>query len=500
MSLTRIFQLVARGLRSRRFAYITLGFFVFEGLWIACSAVYPMAFDEEFHFGLIKLYSHHWLPFLTQQPENTSQFGAVTSDPSYLYHYLMSFPYRFLELFVHNQTAQIIMLRFINVGLFAVGLLLFYRLLRRVGSSRLLANGTLAMFALIPIVPLLAAHINYDNLLFPLMAWVCLLVLRINGRLAARKIDLRSLATLVIVTMLSCLVKYAFLPIALAAALFLTVQALRAFRGHGRELRTAASQSYRVISGRVRLVLLGLLVASGVLFAQRYVFNLAAYHTPLPDCDAVLSVDECMSYGPWARNYHYKQQKDVNFDDSALGYTWQWVQGMHYRMFFMITGPGATYTNYQPMPLPSAAALILAVSGTVAVAFYWRQIFAGRSNLVFLLFAAVLYIAVLWLTNYKDFVSTGRPVAINGRYLLLVLFPLAAVYGRALAIALRQWTALRLAVITMALLCFLQGGGVISFIVRSDARWDWNSPLVVHTNNAARQLLEPVTIEGDKYY
>ncbi len=487
------------GLRSRRFAVAVLAFFVFEGLWIACSAVYPMAFDEDFHFGLIKFYSHHWLPFLSQQPQNTSQFGAVSSDPSYLYHYLMSFPYRIIGLFTHSQMVQVIVLRFMNVGLFTLGLALFYRLLRRVGSSRLLANGALAMFVLVPIVPLLAATINYDNLLFPLVAWTCLLVVRINERLAKQKIDLRALATLCIVCMLSCLVKYAFLPIALAAAAFVAVQAWRAFRGHGHQLREAVRRNYRFIPRRATLALLGLFVLAGGLFVQRYGLNVAAYHTPLPDCDAVLNVGECMSYSPWARNYYYKQQKG-DFDDSALHYTWQWVQGMHYRIFFMITGPGGDYANDQPMPLPSAAALILTVTSTVALACYWRQVFAGRSALAFLLLTAVLYGVVLWVTNYKDFTATGQPVAINGRYFLVVLFPLAAVYGRALAVALRQWAALRVGVIVVALLCFLQGGGVASFILRSDGSWDWPAPVVVHANNAARRVLDPLVIEGDSHY
>ena len=269
MSLQRFVQVFVAVLRSRRFAVGTLVFFVCEALWIACSAVYPMAFDEEFHLGLIKLYSHHWLPFLSQQPQSTSQFGAISSDPSYLYHYLMSFPYRLLEVLTHNQTAQIIVLRFMNIGFFTLGLLLFYKLLRRAGSSRLLANGVLALFALLPIVPLLSATINYDNLLFPLTAWACLLVVRINEQLAKRNFDLRGLATLVIVCMLSCLVKYAFLPIALAAALFVAVQIWRAFRGHGHQLCEAVRRNYRLVSRRTLFVLLGLVVLSGVLFTQR---------------------------------------------------------------------------------------------------------------------------------------------------------------------------------------------------------------------------------------
>jgi hypothetical protein len=279
----------------------------------------------------------------------------------------------------------------------------------------------------------------------------------------------------------------------------LGVQAYRSFRGHSKQLRKALAKSHDAMGNRAKLGLLALLLVSGVLFVQRYGLNVAAYHTPVPDCEAVLGVDECMSYAPWARNYYYEQSKG-SADDNVLVFTAEWVQGMHYRTFFMITGSGGDYANSQPMPLPSAAALILTVTGTIALLCYWRQVFAGRSILVFLLLVAVFYSVVLWVTNYQDYVETGQPVAINGRYLLVILFPLAAVYGWALAVALRQWRGLRTGLAVVAILCFLQGGGVFSFILRSDASWYWPSPVVVHANNALRQLLLPVIVEGDKYY
>ncbi len=118
-------------LGSRRFLWLVVGFFIFEACWIAFSAVYPQAFDEDFHFGLIQVYSHHWLPFLASQPAHANAYGAVARDPSYLYHYLMSFPYRLIALVVHGQVGQVIALRLINIALFASGLLLFRRVLLR---------------------------------------------------------------------------------------------------------------------------------------------------------------------------------------------------------------------------------------------------------------------------------------------------------------------------------------------------------------------------------
>src|SRR5690348_13109817 len=124
-------RFITRLLGSRRFFYGVLIFFGLESLWIAISAAYPMAFDEDFHFGLIKIYSHHWLPFLSGQPEGADAFGAVARDPSYLYHYLMSFPYRLISFCTGNETAQVVFLRLLNIMLFGTALVLFRRVLRR---------------------------------------------------------------------------------------------------------------------------------------------------------------------------------------------------------------------------------------------------------------------------------------------------------------------------------------------------------------------------------
>ena len=81
--ITKLNQLLG----SRRFFLFILCFFLFEAAWIALSAVYPEAFDENFHFGLIQTYSHYWLPFFSSQPPHANAYGAVARDPSYLYHY-----------------------------------------------------------------------------------------------------------------------------------------------------------------------------------------------------------------------------------------------------------------------------------------------------------------------------------------------------------------------------------------------------------------------------
>ncbi|HKU18162.1 MAG TPA: hypothetical protein VJP80_02705 [Candidatus Saccharimonadales bacterium] len=476
---------------SRRFLYAVFGFFVFESVWIALSARYPMAFDEDFHLGIIKIYSHHWLPFLHDQPANSGALGAVARDPSYLYHYLMSFPYRLIAACTQSQAAQIIVLRLLNVALFGLGLGLFYRVLRQVGTSRALANVTLALFVLIPIVPLLAGQINYDNLLLPLTAWTCLLTIRAYRQLAERRVPLKTLSLLIIVGLLSSIVKYAFLPIWVASLLFIAWHAWRTFRGRRRELRRELARDHDALSNKAKLGLLLALLVASFLFMQRYVMNVVSYHAPIPDCAAVIGEDECMNYGPWARDYEYAQAKG-NAHVNPFIYPWWWLCGMMYRLFFMINGPASDYNNYPPLPLPTVGFVVVAVASVLALAVTWRRLFRHNGILVFFVLLGLLYVGLLAFDEFREYLKTGQPVAINGRYLLPVLLPLAAVGGQALSRVLRKRHRVKVYAALVVLLLFVQGGGVMSFIVRSDTTWYWQSPTVIRLNRAAHAVVNPL--------
>ncbi|HLZ14704.1 MAG TPA: hypothetical protein VKQ34_01805 [Candidatus Saccharimonadales bacterium] len=496
-------QAVARILASRRFLYVVLAFFVFESVWVALSARYPMAFDEDFHFGIIKIYSHHWLPFLSGQPANSSSFGAVARDPSYLYHYLMSFPYRLLTLGTHSQTLQIVVLRLINVLLFGSGQVLFYRLLRRTKISPALANLMLALFVLLPIVPLVAGQINYDNLLFPLVAWTCLLVWEVREQLRQKRIPLATLAVLLIVCLLTSLVKYAFLPLFAASWLFVAWECAWAFKTQGRTLARALLQSWRGLPVKVLAGLAAGIVLAAGLFAQRYATNIKSYHQVIPDCAAVLSQDECFSYGPWARDFAYKAYRAATPQPlplNAVTYTGEWLEGLHYRLFFMISGPANDYENYPPLPLPAAAFVFIVIAGVVALLLAGYRLVRENSFLVFLALATVLYTGALWADNFKEYHTAGAVLAVNGRYLLPLLLPAGILIGRALGIVLRPLPRLKAALAIAACLLFLQGGGIISFWVRSDPSWYWPNKVLLQANRVAHDITSPIVFQGGTYF
>lgn len=460
------------------------------------SAVYPMAFDEDFHFGLIRIYGDHWSPFLNSQPAQGDAYGAVARDPSYLYHYLMSFPYRLLKALSFNQTAQIIILRVINVAMVAYSLVLFRKIMQRATKSAGLTNVTMAIFALIPIVPQLAAHINYDNLVLLLMAWVCLLVYRLIDEFKAKTINLKTLLLLANVSILACLVKYAFLPIAAATAGFVLYFGYRQLRSVP-VVFSAIKSGFRALSRPLLIGLTLLTVLSAGLFVQRFGVNVVTYHNPIADCGDVLSYDNCKAYGPWIRNYHLSHVQNMPSTNFFV-YMYDWFTGLWFRLFFAINGPTSHYNNYWPLPLPYIAAAVVIVSGFILMLRRARSILADPFAL-FSTLVVVLYCGALWYEEYGQYLETGQPVAINGRYLIPVIFLIAILLGRGyqLALATRQTTKTVLA--TLAVLFFLHGGGLMTFILRSDASWDWPNQTVVHVNNAARKVLSPLIFEGPRY-
>ncbi len=469
-------------------------FFVLEALWIVFSAQYPMAFDEEFHLGIIKLYAAQWLPVLPANAGDVGQFGPVVADPSFLYHYLMSFPYRIIHLFTDNQAAIVILLRLINVALFTYGIVLFSRLLLQMGVSRAFRSLALGLFVLIPVVPLLAGQINYDNVLMVVVAWASLLALQVYQGLADRKLNLLALALLLAVCIFGSVVKYAFIPIAVGVV-GCTVYMLWRKLGVAKSIG-AARKSYGTWSKNAKIGIATLLVVGLGLCLQRYGVNVAKYHAPLPDCAAVLSVGQCMNYGPWARNHTFAGNKGV-VDPNPIKYTKAWVKGLHKRLFFMINGAQhPVYQNYPPAPILADTATALALIGLVVVCVYSRRIFAGRPIVVCLVVMTLLYLAALWYTNYSDFIQTGRPVAINGRYLIPILLPMAGIVGLGLQPALRRLPSLKVAMAVVAIVLFLQAGGVFSFILRSDDGWYWENRTVVNMNHAAKRVFDPLMYQG----
>ena len=467
-------------LRSDWFFYTVLGIFGLSAAWVAVASLYPMAFDEEFHYGLLQIYATSWLPYGIAHTSDMAQFGAATADASYLFHYLMSFPYRLLTAFSLPDTAIIVMLRMINIGFVIGALLVFRKAFLEARLGRATAHIALALVTSIPVFVTLAAHINYDNLLLLVVAWCTLLLVRISAdAYAGKAISFKDITLLAIAVLIGMSVKYAFLPLALAMFAWLIWLLIVMYRKHRQTVTsqyTMLLRDWRRMPSRSRklYVTLGLI---SIFFASHYVTNAVSYGSPIPTCEQVFSATECTAYGPWERNEYLVATKPSDFSPVPfpLYLADEWFPGMTIRLTFAVAGKTNDFQTKQPLPALVYLYVSLALIGLVALVIQAARKrtswFAGMTVLCTLVYAGVLAFKL-----YGSYVLTAEPVAINGRYLI----PLLPLVAAAMIVAIRQLLSgiqsRFIAVATLLLVACLtvSGGGILTYVVLAEPHWFWS--------------------------
>lgn len=444
-----------------------------------------MAFDEQYHFGLIQLHAQQWLPFFTSQPDNASVYGALARDPSYLYHWLLSFPYRLISVFTDNQVAQIVLLRMLNGAMFMGALLLYRKILHSIGASNAVSNFTLGLFVMIPVVPFMAATINYDNLFFLVLAVTVLVTFKLLKGFEDAQIKTSSLLWLATLLVLGSIVKYTFLPVALATGLFVVWRAWRSklLTKHGLQTGT---RSFIALPIWRRVLLVLACVLALFLFFERYGQNLATYHNPVPACDDVLTLDECMSFGPFGRDQQYSATKPASFHANVVGYLWQWLYGMWYRLYFAIN---FDYATAPPLLILSRLGSIIAIGCVVGMIVRFKSLFIGKPLRFYLLLITLVYGLILFASGFKSYSETGQPVAINGRYLLPFLPFLLAFGVMAWSQILGHVRSKYILAAAIIVVTLFQGGGAVTFLIRSHDEWFWDNAATRNVNRAARSAL-----------
>jgi hypothetical protein len=504
--LLKLHTAISRLLRSPRTFYIVVGVLVLQSVWIALTARYPQAFDENYHFGLIQLHAHQLLPFFTHQPPDSTVYGALARDPSYLYHYLLSFPYRLLAHLTDSLTLQVIVLRLLNVAIFVGGLFIFRKLFRSLHISTALSNIVMLFFVLLPPVPLLAGQINYDNLMFAMTGLLFLLTVRYIRTLQSDsgviRIPVLSALSIVLVGALGSIVKFPFAPIffmTVVALVFMTRRAIR--RSQAKTGVTGQPAAYKFVwPSKFKLIAMTVLTLLAVsLCVERYGINLVQYHNPVPECDAVLSLDECQDYSPWARDYLFASTYPRPTALGIIVYPWVWVHRTVYETMFTITSyfePNGTVT-YKPVPpltIANYTAWTIISFGIILVVRSRKAIWSMRGLRVLLIISG-FYVVILFVQNFVMYLHTGEAVAIHGRYLI----PIYPVLFLPFVIGFQQlFSGLKSArygsaLLIVCLLLFLQGGGITGWIVSSDPSWYFQQSYpAAQTNWLAKDVLGKV--------
>jgi len=487
-------------LGSNRFLYIVIGIFVAQAIWAALSLQYPMAFDENYHYGIIQVYSGQWSPFIREQPINSGHLGELPYLPSFLFHYLMSFPYRIIHLFTADDTTIVVLLRFINIALFAGGLALFRKFFDELSVPRAISQLSLFFLILMPSVVLLGGEINYDNLLFLLTPIFFLYTLRIARDIHERNtLSFIHTALFVSVGSLAGIVKYPFLPIFVGAVLGLLI--LWFTNKQRWNILKTLGTSFNQTTLPIRLCLAALLIISISLFGYRYITNIIVFHDIDPDCAKALSVEECIEYGPWGRDYKTRQNNLANgvvVHPDIVYFEKEWYAGMVHRLYFAIKH---TYENDGPLPIQLWLVNTVAAIGALSALFFWRTIHRRVRYMWLFLVVTLVYVLSLQYINFSDYAELGGMVAINGRYLIPVLPIICVIITLGLSAAATKWggkytKTIQMGMIIGAIILSFFGAGIISYIVYADSSWYWPWSPFLHSNEWLRSVLTPLMIGG----
>jgi hypothetical protein len=276
---------------------------------------------------------------------------------------------------------------------------------------------------------------------------------------------------------------------------YLAVCIRRAFP-HWQRLFRATRVSSRSIKPMARVSLVLLVVVSVGLFSERYVVNMVRYHSPFPVCQKVLSVQECSAYGPWIRDYNFTINKvDADVQKSPVLYTEHWLYGMWLRSFFVVDGPATQNQSRGPLPVPAITGVVVGVTAVVAVIITLRRLLRryDKSTIFLLGGTTLLYVGSLWFEEYKSYLHTGQPVAINGRYLLPVALFLMLFGALALQELLRKHRRVSLVVAAVIIFGMAWGGGALTYILRSNDAWYWQNRVVLDANHVVQHALWPLT-------
>ncbi|MEV7972680.1 DUF2142 domain-containing protein [Cellulomonas sp. NPDC089187] len=423
-------------------------------------------YDEPYHLKAIRYFAHGGSPW-GAQPDTLVGVGDVERYGSYLYHWLLSYPWRWSAGLGFED--QRVVVRLVTVGIVTGALFAIRRLGRVMGLSGLASNVVVLLVAAVPMTTFLAATVNYDNLAFLLLPLMWIPAVRL---LRADRIDGYAWALFLMAAAALSISKYTMLPlIAVTGIGVLVAQARVLVRRRGRAL-----SRWRWRTGPIAATVGALVAVAAVV--ERYVLNVVRYGTVQPDCADVQSVSICMTWGPWGRNF----ELDAAYPDDPFSVaglfdfvTHDWLPGMmtSWTLFPVRADDAVSATNGAHV---LGTILVIAVVGVLALPVLGPRAALARPAGLTLLLASGGYLAALLVENYAAVRELGEVLGVQGRYLQPLLAPILilaarsltmilAANGRGVGIAMRWGGAVLLAV------GLSQTAGLIGVLARSDTAW-----------------------------
>lgn len=466
--------------------------FVLQALWFATSFHFPMVYDERFHYELINAFTDKWLPYLTNESANIDYYRDLSTRGGLLFHYILSFPLSVMQFFEISITGQVVVLRYINVIVAASGLLVFKKILNHLRLSQAAINVGIMIYVLLPLTAYVAGSINYDNALFLFFALFTLACIKAAD--TKKELLLEKSLIVIIYGCIASLIKLTFLPVFAAGVAVVGLVWFKRFGGRG--VLDAVGHRFRGGAKSVGLVggvLLFVGIVAVILFSSVYIKNLVLHGSPSPACTKTLPLEDCLRSDLEARNYKAEQTK-LDRDAKPLSdyVMFDWVRFMisGYSAIMVNTQEGSTY-DVRPMPVIYSATTFGVFIMIGAILLGWRYVPKGVPMTIIGVIVFTTLLSLLWF-NIQGYYRYHEMFANQPRYLIYIMPIFLAVGVHVLNKLMKGAILTKIALFFLALVLFTQGGGALSYLVRSDEGWYLNNTTVRSINIKVRDTIEPL--------
>ncbi|MDT0211843.1 hypothetical protein [Curtobacterium sp. BRD11] len=442
--------------------------------------------DENRHIANILYYAGRsvWAgPVITDAPASLLQMGEIERFPSYVYYYVMSFPVKPLLDLGAPYSVIVVALRFANVLIAAVGLVVVHRLVRTMGTAPWVATLVVVLLAGTGRYEWQAAAVTYDtpaNTLFFLCLLFCARLIRSSGHAYSDLFRALVLGALAIV------VKYTFVPfvlvaVAVAVALVLQRDGVRTFAHPVQRFRRVFAE-HPVTSSLWAL----LFVVTAAVLLERIGGNLLVYGQFNPSCTKLHTHQECLAFDIYRRNYWAARAHDLGIVNAVpqtpfdlFEFVGSWISAYFQSMFFY----RGRNTVWQVSTVVQIAGAVTFVVAVVATLLSFRSLVRTRAS-VWGLFVAGSYVVAMFFFNLRTFIRLDNEYAFSGRYLLPVLpliYVFAIIAGVALWRTLPHWWRRVLVVpaVLLGVLTLVTYAGPIAFFTYARGE-GWYTPIALH--------------------
>lgn len=451
-------------IESRGFRLFTYGYFLFQSIYVAISTNWRIVPDAGAHLGRIRLFARDGIDPFIQNQKGFHFLGDMVRNPDTLYHYLFSLVYRVSPFedadalgnqLPSDDTATILLFKFLNIALVLGGLVMFYKLMKQLGLPALVRNLSLFMMTNALMFIFLSGGINYDNMLFLVAMTVFYFLVKFM-----QTHSLRSLLALLSFLAITGLVKVAFMPIGIVVfviALYVTTK-------HRSELLSEVKNVPQLPRAKKAAfgALVALLLISGTFFVERYGVNVAKYGTPQPGCLQLHTLEECNKSAIFARSQRF-QDTPTTYELGPIEFSVEWSLKMRSYLFTAIGHKAFSETN-----LIKYGSFLFA--GLMAIAAI-RKFDRKEHEINTLLFISLYFVLILLLINYfRAYMNSGIfGIALQGRYVFPVL-PLLFAIGNyyVLKFFSKRWLH---ALYSVFILAIFIPSGILNYIFWTDKSW-----------------------------